>query len=209
MKSFSKAQVQIFTSCILLCFSFFYHNNALAENQQNLNEEALVNIKIGVELASLEQSAKDIANAIEEGSLALQKMSVHPNLSQEQQENIAKAFQSIDRLAVTFQESVKTLPKQISAATPPIENAMNNLFSNIQLAIIIAIICLIILLVAAFIAIYYWILKPTSTMLIKTTSKLDNMASALQITANIVEKSSDQQIKILQANKELLSTLKE
>ena len=209
MKSCAKLHLNKQIISILFCWILSHHSAALAESTQQVNKQALIEIKVGVELSKFEQSAQEIAIAIEQGSIALQEMAKNPSLNHDQQQKITQTFQSIDQLAMTFQQSIKDLPAQVKSATPPIKAAMNDLFSNIQLAIILVLVALIIVLVVALIAIYYWILKPTSTMLIKTTSKLDEMASALQTTAIIVEKSSDQQVKILQENQRLFSTLKE
>ena len=203
----------LYKSVILLLFlGTLIPRYTFAENTVEATESIntpLIDISIGVELSRFEDSASKIAESIGNASNAIQKMAKNPSLNADQQANIMQSFKSIERLAETFNQSIKELPNSVSSATPPIEKAIDDLFSNVLLAIILLFVALMIVLIVVVLAVYYWLLKPTSSMLINTTSKLDNMARALQITANIVEKSSDQQIKILQANKELLGTFKE
>lgn len=166
---------------------------------ENNNEQALIDINIGVELTQFETSAKNIEHAIEQASLALKKMANHPNMNAQQQAKMVETFTQLNTLSTTLQTTIKDIPTAITQLTPPILSALDNLFSNIQLTIILVLISIVLILLFALIALYYWIIKPTGSMLQKTTSKLDNMAVALQKTARIVEKSTDQQLLILKS----------
>lgn len=178
---------------VILLISFF--STTLFAVEQNT--QALVDIKIGVELSKLEQSAENIDRSIKQASEALQEMAKHPNISPEQQAQIIQTFENIEQLSTTFQDTIKEIPATITKSTPPILTAVDNLFANIQLTIILSLIAILVILICALIALYFWILKPTSLMLLKTTSKVDNMAIALQTTAEIVDKTTQQQLLIL------------
>ena len=188
------AQISIF-----LLFIFTSLHSA-AEQQTQLEKAALLDIKVGIELGRLEQSVANIDQSISLASEALQEMAKNPNMSEQQQDKVIAIFEHIDGLALRFQSSIEELPTVINQSTPPITEAANQLFSNIQLTIILALIAIVLVLICALIAIYYWILKPTSLMLLKTTSKIDDMATALQTTAIIVEKNTEQQLLILNSN---------
>ena len=167
------------------------------QRQLSKISHSLVDIQIGIELSKLEQSAENIDLSIKRASLALQEMAKNPNISAQQQAQIIDTFGHIDKLSTTFQETIKEIPTTISKSTPPFLSAIDKLFSNIQLTIILVLIVLLLILVCALIAVYFWVLKPTSIMILETTSKVDAMASALQTTAEIVDKTTQQQLLIL------------
>lgn len=167
---------------------------AIAQEQK---VQPLFDIKVGVELNKLEQSAQNIDHSIKLASKALQEMAKNPNLSAEQQTQIVTTFEQIERLSKAFETSLTEIPIAISQSTPPILLAMDNLFSKIQLTIILILVALLLILICALIAIYFWILKPTNSMLLKTTSRIDDMTNALKTTAEIVDKSTEQQLLIL------------
>ncbi|GLS89687.1 hypothetical protein GCM10007916_07540 [Psychromonas marina] len=162
-------------------------------------KQPLVDINVGIELGKLEQSALNIEESIQLASQALQEMAKDPNISAEQQEKIIATFERIDQLSESLQTTIKQIPEVINQSAPPITIAIDNLFSNIQLTVIMVLLSLLLIIIVALVAVYYWLLKPTSLMLLKTTAKVDNMATALQTTANIVEKSTEQQLLILNA----------
>jgi hypothetical protein len=179
---------------VILLFLFF---TSVVFSIENTNEQALVDIKVGVELTKLEASATSIDHSIKLAAQALQEMASHPNMDKEQQAKIIATLAHIDKLSATFQETIKEIPTVITQSTPPVLAAIDNLFSNVQLTIILVLVAIVLLLIIALIAIYYWVLKPTTTMILKTTSKVDNLATALQTTAKIVEKNVQQQLLIL------------
>jgi hypothetical protein len=181
----------------IILFSMFSHFLFANTSSNAANEQALLDIKVGIELGKLEQSAANIDQSIALASQALQEMAKNPNMNEQQQAKVITIFEHIDELALRFQTSIEALPAVINQSTPPITEAVNQLFSNVQLTIILVLIAIVLVLICALIAIYYWILKPTSLMLLKTTAKLDNMATALQTTAIIVEKNTEQQLLIL------------
>ena len=162
--------------------------------------QALVDIKVGIELTKIEQSVENIDQSIKQASKALQEMAKHPNIGPEQQLQITNTFKQLDNLALTFQRSIEQLPTAIKKSTPPISSAIDKLFSNVQLAILLVLIAIVVIIIFTLLAIYFWILKPTGEMLLKTTAKVDNMATALQTTAEIVDKTTQQQLLILNHN---------
>lgn len=180
----------------MLLLLFMFNSVVFATEEQ---ERSLVDIKVGIELTKIEQSIANIDQSIQMASQALQEMAKHPNISPEQQIKITQTFEQLNQLAVTFEAGIKEMPTVIRQSTPPISAAIDNLFSNVQLAILIVLIAIISIVICVLLAIYYWILKPTSIMLLKTTAKVDNMATALQSTAKIVEKNTEQQLLILNA----------
>jgi hypothetical protein len=171
-----------------------FANDRVDENKQS----SFVDLKVGIELTRLEESAQSMAVSMDEASKALQALASQPDFTEQQKEQISKTFKKVELLAHSFQQSVDKLPEAVSQSTPPIMNAINSLFSHIQVTIIIALISLILLLVAALIAVYYWVIKPFSKLLTQTTRRIDDMAIALKVTAEIVDKSSDSQLAILQ-----------
>lgn len=181
---------------ILSVFCNFIFAN---EQQPPTQDQALLDIKVGIELSKFEQSAANIDQSIALASKALQDMAKNPNMNEQQQAQVITIFEHIDELALRFQDSIEALPGVIHQSTPPITIAIDNLFSNIQLTIIIVLFSLLLLIIAAFIVVYYWLLKPTSLMLLKTTAQVDKLASTLQDTAKIVDKNAEQQLLILNA----------
>lgn len=184
----------------LLLLTIFANIAFAIEPSRPLHEPAFVDIKVGIELHKLEQSAANIDQSIALASQALQKMAKNPNITTEQQQRIIDTFEHINELSESLQATFLEIPTIIKQSAPPVSSAIDNLFSHIQLTIMISLVSLLLIIIGALIAIYYWVLKPTRQMLLKTTAKVENMATALQITATIVEKNTDQQLLILNAN---------
>jgi len=185
---------------ILLLTLFTGFVMAQEDQGQDTQQPALVDIKVGIELTKIEQSMKNIDQSIKQASKALQEMAKHPNIEPEQQLQITNTFKQLDKLALTFQRSIEQLPTAIQKSTPPITSVIDKLFSNVQQAILLVLIAIVVIILFALLAIYFWILKPSGEMLLKTTSKVDNMATALQTTAEIVDKTTQQQLLILNYN---------
>lgn len=160
-------------------------------------EQALVDIKVGIELTKIEQSMSNIDQSIQQASQALQEMAKHPDITAEQQQKISASFDQLNQLASTFQTTIEQMPVAIQQSTPAISVAVDKLFSNVQLTILLVLIVIVAIIVVALLAVYFLILKPSSQMLLKTTQKVDNMANALQTTAEIVDKTTQQQLLIL------------
>ncbi|MCP4320492.1 MAG: hypothetical protein GY787_01260, partial [Alteromonadales bacterium] len=141
-------------------------------------------------LTKIEQSMASIDQSIQQASQALQEMTKHPNISPQQQIKIIQTFEQLNQLAITFETGIKEMPTAIKQSTSPISAAIDNLFSNIQLALLLVLIAIVLIIICALIAIYYLILKPSSEMLLKITDKVSNMATALQTTAKIIDKTT-------------------
>jgi len=183
---------------ISLLFTLYLSATAFsAEQVENNKPSSFVYLKVGIELTQLEQSAQSMAVSIDDASKALQKLANNPDFTESQQQQIAKTFKQVESLAGSFQKSVEQLPEFVAQSTPPLMNAVNDLFSTIQLTIIILLVSLILLLVAASIAVYYWIIKPSAKLLAQTTDRINEMTHALKVTAEIVDKSSENQLTIL------------
>jgi len=184
---------------ILILTLFVGSVSANIASESAAEKQPMLAINVGIELGQLEQSALNIEESIQLASQALQEAAKDPNISVEQQQKIIATFERIDLLTESLQTTIKQIPEVINQSAPPITSAIDNLFSNIQLTVIIVLISLLLIILIALIVIYYWLLKPTSFMLLNTTAKIDNMATALQTTADIVEKSTEQQLLILNA----------
>jgi len=184
----------------LLLFTIFTNIALAIEATPSIQQTAFVDIKVGIELHKLEQSAANIDQSIALASQAIQEMAKNPNITAEQQQKIMNTFEHITLLSENLQTTFLAIPAVIKQSAPPVTSAIDNLFSNIQLTIIIVLVSLLLIITGALIAIYYWVLRPTSLMLLKTTAKVDNMVSALHTTATIVEKNTEQQLLILNAN---------
>jgi len=131
-------------------------------------------------------------------SQTLQQAVTDPNLGPQQKQNMQESFAQLNQLAVTFQQSLQQLPILVKQTTPPIINAASDFLAQTQLIILITLIAIILLLVAALWAVYYFIIKPTQKMLVVTSSKLDNMATAMANSAYLLESTQQQQDAILQ-----------
>ena len=209
---------------LLFLFSFFaWQNNSIANEVMNEGpikqtekdeiasntkqfEGNLVAINVGVDLSGLEHSAQQISQSIETLSQTLQQAVTDPDLDPQQKQNMQESFTQLSQLAVTFQQSLQQLPHLVKQTTPPIINAASDFLAQTQLVILITLIAIILLLVAALWAVYYFIIKPTHKMLVVTTSKLDNMATAMANSTYLLESTQQQQDAILQRIETLQQT---
>ncbi len=161
------------------------------------NKLPLVAIKVGVDLSGMEGSVNQAAESITEMASALTALAENPELDIEQQKQILAIIGRIDQLAQGFNTSINRLPDAVKQSSKPIVTASENMLSDIKFAVILMLVLILLVIIIVLIAIYYSVLLPTKQILVDTTGKLSDMATAMESTAHIIEASNQHHQQIL------------
>jgi hypothetical protein len=176
---------------------------SIDESTEASSESSFINLKIGVELNALEKSAQQSADSISDISQSFKEMLDNPDLSDQQQRQIEASFKSVNNLALSFKNTIDKLPNTIEQTTPQIITVIDNVFQEIKITVIVVLVVIILILILALFAIYYLVLSPAKNMLVITTDRLNNMATALQTTAELVESSNKQHQEIIKSMQQM------
>jgi len=195
---------------LLLCTLAFSMQSAYAEataatpgsNQTGApdpDKRPYVMLNVGVELAGLEAAAQDAAEGLTLIGKSLNSLASNPELAPKQRERLLQTLSKLDKLSINLSDGMEQLPETVRMGMLPVTEAGGELSSQIKRIIIIASIALILIILAALLAVYYFVLAPGTRSIIETTQLLNKLADTLESTAQIVEKSSQQNLQVLSA----------
>lgn len=199
----------LLTTLILVLSLAFFPQATFADsaNEHTPGNEADINIRkstpyinmnIGVEINGLEAAAVQAAEGLTLIGESLRDIADHPEISPERQKQIEHSLSRINELSQSLTVSVEQLPITVEKSMAPVVKVSNQLSGEIKQIIIIASIALILLILIALVAVYYFVLAPSTQAVIKTTRLLSELADTLESTANIVEISSERNLQIME-----------
>lgn len=157
-----------------------------------------INMNVGVEINGLEAAAVQAAEGLTLIGESLRDIADHPEISPERQKQIEQSLSRINELSQSLTVSVNQLPIMVEKSIAPVVEVSNQLSAEIKQIIIIASFALILLILIALLAVYYFVLAPSTQAVIKTTRLLGELADTLESTANIVEISSERNLQIME-----------
>ena len=199
----------IFTSLILVATLVFSAQNTYSDthDELSLNEQAgqagpaqnpYVSIKIGVEIAGLEKAAEEAAEGLKLIGESLHELANAPELTDQHQEKIDQTLVRVDELSQSLTRVAEQFPATVEKSMVPVLNATNELSDQIRKIIMLTAIALMLIILAALAAVYYFVLAPGTRSVVKTAKLLDELADALKTTAEIVEISSQQNLRVME-----------
>lgn len=156
-----------------------------------------VTMQVGVEISGLEHAAQQAAEGLTLIGESLHDLSNREEFSPEQNEHLQQALQRVDELGQSLSTTVEALPGTVEKSFVPVVQAGNDLADQIKRILMVTLAVLVLIILAALAAIYYFVLAPATRAIVETTGLLDDLANTLKTTAEIVEKSSAQNLQVL------------
>ncbi len=160
-------------------------------------EKSFVTLNVGVELGGVEAAVVDAAEGLTLIGESLNTLASNPELTEQQRERIMQTLSRLDQLSTNLNSGMKQLPETVRKGMVPIADAGGQLSSQVKKIIIITAVVLILFIIVALLAVYYFVLAPGTRSVIETTELLNKLANTLESTAQIVEKSSQQNLRVL------------
>ena len=155
-------------------------------------------MNIGFEITGLEQAAEEAAEALKLIGDSLHDLADKPELTPEHNERIQRTRSRVGELGQSLTLTVKQLPGTVENSIAPLVTAGNELSDQIRQTVIITSVVFILIILAALAAMYYFVLAPATRSISETTGLLNDLANTLKSTAKIVDKSSKQNLLILE-----------
>lgn len=159
---------------------------------------AYVSMNVGVEINGLETAALQAAEGLELIGESLRNIADHPELSPERQKQIEHSLSRVNQLSQSLTATIEQLPTTVEKSIAPVVKVSNQLSAKIRQIIIIASITLILIILIALVAVYHFVLVPSTQAVIKTTKLLGELAEALETTANTVDITSKRNLQIME-----------
>ncbi|RKF18746.1 hypothetical protein DBZ36_10135 [Alginatibacterium sediminis] len=161
------------------------------ENSTETNKPQ-INLQLNLEVVGIDKAAQQAAQALTNIATSMEMLANDPELSVEEQAQLDKTFLAIEQLSTQLNASLQQVPKTLEQSAKPIVSLADNLSQKIQLWVIIILVALVLIIIASILAIYFGVLAPTSRSIITVTSHVNQLASSLKITAELVEKTTQQ-----------------
>jgi len=196
-----------FSSIILSFLLFFISGGATHLHAgQSLNSESVqeahaqssyITVNIGVELGGLEKAAEEAAQGIILIGDSLNTLASNPELTPEQSARINQVLSQVDRLSEGLSSTVDQIPRTMEKSLSPVVELGERVSSEIKLIVVVSAIAIVLVIFVALVMAYCFVLAPGTKAVIRTTSLLDELASTLEKTAEIVETSSKQNLAVI------------
>ena len=164
-----------------------------------------VTLNFGVEISGLEQAAGQAAQGLILIGDSLDKIASNHELTPEQHELVQQALARVEELGQTFNQTVEQLPGTVEKSIAPMVDAGKDFTAQIRLIVIITAIGLVLIILVMLVAVYHFVLAPATHSISETVSLLNRLAKTLESTAKIVDKSSEQNQRVLEELSKLQS----
>ncbi|GDY26933.1 hypothetical protein [Agarivorans sp. Toyoura001] len=151
-----------------------------------------LNMQLNVEVVGIEQAALQASQALSDIAISIDQLAANPEMSEQQQQQFERAFLAVEQLSKQLDTSLQQLPNTVAKSTKPLIHLADQLSNNIQRWVVIILAALVLIIIVALVAIYFTVLAPTSRAVITATSQLNQLASSLKVTAQLVEQTSAQ-----------------
>ena len=178
------------------------NQDTVATTQKHLPH---VTLNFGVEISGLEQAAGQAAQGLILIGDSLDKIASNHELTPEQHELVQQALARVEELGQTFNQTVEQLPGAVEKSIAPMVNAGKDFTAQIRLIVIITAIGLVFIILAALVAVYHFVLAPATHSISETAGLLSKLSKTLESTAKIVDKSSEQNQRVLEELSKLQS----
>lgn len=166
-------------------------------------QSPFVNMNVEIEIQGLESAATQAAEGLKMIGQSLQDLAARQDLTPEENAHIELALNQVNNLGEHLSQAVQSLPGTVEKSIAPVVSAGYELSGQVRTILIIACVVLILIVVAALAAVYKFVLTPATQAIIETTGLLDDLATTLKTTADIVEISSSQNLKVLDEMRQL------
>lgn len=189
----------LLTACLLILgLSNLTLANANESSAMLESDSPQLNMQLQVEVVGIDKAATQASQALRDIADSVNQLASNPELSPEQQQHFQQTLNAVERLSQQLDSSLKQLPDTVAQSTKPIVNLADKLSSEVQFWVMIILISLVIIIIVALLAIYFSVLAPTSRAVLSATGQLNQLASSLKTTAELVEKTAAQNQRLLE-----------
>lgn len=183
--------------CWLILLSILPLTTTAETEKGRAREGSLVNINMSLELDGIERSLDATKQSLDHIASALDRISHSEHLTAEQQQVLNRTLDNLDQLVLLSRDSVAVLPQAFNQTSTKLVTTSQHFLDDIQFKLLIIISAIAALLVVALAAIYWFVLRPLQHTLVTATSNVSSMAKAIQVTAQALESSTQQQQEIM------------
>jgi len=159
---------------------------------------SFVTLNVDVEVADLDEAVMQAAEGLTLMGESLQNIADNPNSTPEHQQQVKQTLSQVEQLSDSLDRVVEELPATIEKGLLPVVRISNELSSKAQRILVITGIVFIVIVLAALAGVYYFVLAPGTRSVVKTGNLLNELADTLKTTAEIVEVSSERNLKVMQ-----------
>ena len=199
----------------LVALSIAFLNQAHAQQDSNTTEpqavlpqatqlenSPFIHMDVALEMEGIEKSVEGIQDSFASISQSLRVIADSDHLSLEQQQALTTTVNNFNELISVSRHSLEALPiaKNVVA-----ENTQAFL-SDLKLSILLVVGAVALALLGVIGCIYWLILRPMKSTVVQATANISEMAKAIQITAQALEKSTVKQQEISAELEELRSS---
>ncbi|GAD02198.1 hypothetical protein [Agarivorans albus] len=189
----------LLTACLLILgLSNLSLANANESSAMLESDSPQLNMQLQVEVIGIDKAAAQASQALRAIADSVNQLASNPELSPEQQQHFQQTLNAVEQLSQQLDSSLKQLPDTVAQSTKPIVNLADKLSSEVQFWVMIILISLVIIIIVALLAIYFSVLAPTSRAVLSATGQLNQLASSLKTTAELVEKTAAQNQHLLE-----------
>lgn len=140
---------------------------ASAQTDTATDKRININLSTGdlkLEVSGLDESFNTLADSTRRLTIALEKLSENPNISDKEGKLIREAIIEISNTASKIADTANQLPESIKRSQQPIEDIGDALAADVKSIIVLAVIGLGVILFVAALLTYIYLLKPVITI---------------------------------------------
>lgn len=171
-------------------FFLLFFLSFVVQAQEKAIDNKYITVNVGVDINGIERAAENLKLASSELSGAIRQLAENPELQPEQQHHLNTILQQLTNISQTFNDSIKLLPESIAATKEPITETTLAIKTEIRSLLITTAAILFALFAAAVFTIFWLVIRPSKRILLDTSSNFAQIATALEKTAALVEKTN-------------------
>ena len=150
-----------------IALAFSQTGYAYAQADTATGKQININLSTGdlkLEVSGLDESFSTLADSTKRLTIALEKLSDNPNLSDKEARLIREAIIEISNTASKIADTANQLPESIKRSQQPIEDIGDALAADVKSVIVLTVIGLGVVLFVIALLIYIYLLKPVMTI---------------------------------------------
>ncbi|MCG9596274.1 hypothetical protein L1D15_05980 [Vibrio sp. Isolate25] len=175
----------------------------VAAEQQSEKDSAFIDVNVTLELEGIEKSIDQTRASLDNIAGALDGIAHSDNLTEQQKQTLSETISNLNQLVSISRESVASFPAAIQHSQQVVSEKSQRFFDDLQLKIVLIVALVGVILIAIIGAVYWLLLRPLQNTVFSATHNVSQMAKALKVTAEAVERCSKRQEEITQQLAEL------
>jgi hypothetical protein len=159
----------------------------------------MVQVDVIVELDAVNESLRSTSHSIGEISESIRLIAESGQLSPDEQEQLARVLENLDRIVETSADSVNALPALVQRLRTSVVSQSNEILDDLKFWSVVIIVALFAVLILMGVGFYFLVLRPLQDNILSTIANVSKIASALEDTSKALEANNAIQRKLLEA----------